>query len=267
MVDILKHFEQMASRFSPLVLIGPGLAITVLGLFVWLGGLGFRRALLALVGAVAGGFCALLVAPQSAAVIVLATLVLAFVGAIFQRLFTALLLGALSFAFTFGVVAWPFLKEYQGSLVSGEIGQNNEILTVRESVEVIHMTGLDLADGVRYAARQLAPLNWAVAAAVSTGLLTVGLLFRHLGGALSCSTLGTGLIFAGLVLLVTLKGSGPVARMQNQAALYALVFIGMIGFGTLEQLVLCSHADRKQEKTSPKRQTNNKKTRGAWRNR
>jgi len=257
----------MASRFSPLVLIGPGLAITVLGLFVWLGGLGFRRALLALVGAVAGGFCALLVAPQSAAIIVLATLVVAFVGAVFQRLFTAVLLGAVSFAITFGIVAWPFLQEYQGSLIAGDIGRNNEALTVRESVEVIRTTGLDLTDGVRYAARQLAPLNWAVAAAVSAGLLTIGLLFRHLGGALSCSILGTGLTFAGLVLLITLKGSGPVARMQNQAALYALVFIGMIGFGTLEQLVLCSHADRKQEKTPHKRQANNRKSKEGWRNR
>jgi len=257
----------MASRLSPLVLIGPGLAITVLGLFVWLGGLGFRRALLALVGAVAGGFCALLVTPRSAAILVLAALVVAFVGAIFQRLFTAVLLGAVSFAITFGVVAWPFLQEYQGSLIAGDIGRNNEALTVRESVEVIRTTGLDLTDSVRYAARQLAPLNWAIAAAVSTGLLTIGLLFRHLGGALSCSILGTALIYAGLVLLVTLKGSGPVARMQNQAALYALVFIGMIGFGTLEQLVLCSHADRKQKATSHKRQANNKKSKEGWRNR
>jgi len=267
MVDILKNFEQMAGRFSPLVLIAPGLLITVLGLFVWLGGLGFRRALLALVGAVTGALCALLIAPQSTGVIFLASLATALLGAAFQRLFAALLLGALSFAVTFGIVARPFLQEYRGSLISGTLGQNNEVLTVRETLEVVRAAGLDLADGVRYAARRLAPVNWAITAAVSAGLLAAGLLFRHVGGALSCSVLGTGLIFAGLVLLIALKGAAPVARMQNHAALYALVFIGMAGFGTLEQLVLCSHAERKQKRSPHQRPTHNNESKKGWRNR
>jgi hypothetical protein len=267
MVDILKNFEQMASRFSPLVLIAPGLLVTVLGLFVWLGGLGFRRALLALVGAAMGASCALLTVPESAAVIVLASLAMAFVGASFQRFFTAVLLGALSFAITFGILARPFLREYRGSLISGAVGQDNEILTVGETLEVVRAAGLDLADGLRYAARRLAPQRWAIAAAVSAGLLAIGLLFRHVGGALSCSILGTGLIFAGLALLIALKGAAPVARMQNQAALYALVFIGMIGFGTLEQLVLCSHSDQKQRKLAHQRTTHDNKSKKGWRNR
>ena len=119
MIEILKNFEQVAGGLSPLVLVVPGLLIAALGLFIWLGGLGFRRALLALVGATAGALCAFLVASQNAALIALTALVIALVAAIFQRLFTAVLLGALSFAIAFGIVAWPSLAEYRGTLIAG----------------------------------------------------------------------------------------------------------------------------------------------------
>jgi len=57
MLEIAKNFEQMATGFSPIVLIAPGLVCVVVGLFIWLGGLGFRRPLAAVVGAVSGGIC------------------------------------------------------------------------------------------------------------------------------------------------------------------------------------------------------------------
>jgi hypothetical protein len=55
MVDILQSFEQACGRLSPLVLIGPGIAALVIGLFVWLGGVGFRKWLLGIAGGLTGG--------------------------------------------------------------------------------------------------------------------------------------------------------------------------------------------------------------------
>ena len=55
MLEIALHFEQMATRLRPVILIGPGLACVTIGLFLWLGGLGFRKVLLIIVGAVSGG--------------------------------------------------------------------------------------------------------------------------------------------------------------------------------------------------------------------
>ena len=52
MLEIAQNFEQVAAEFRPVVLIGPGLAAVWVGLFVWLGGLGVRRVLLAVVGAI-----------------------------------------------------------------------------------------------------------------------------------------------------------------------------------------------------------------------
>ena len=43
MFEILQNFEQTVTRFDPIVLTGPGVATVIIGLFVWLGGLGFKK--------------------------------------------------------------------------------------------------------------------------------------------------------------------------------------------------------------------------------
>jgi hypothetical protein len=55
--------------------------------------------------------------------------------------------------------------------------------------------------------------------------------------------------------------------MQSRAPFYALVFLGMIVFGTLEQLVFCSHADPKQKTTPRKQHGNQSESKKGWRNR
>lgn len=57
MLEVLQNFEQAAVQFDSIVLVGFGLAAVLLGLFVWLGGLGFRKILVAVTGAVGGGVC------------------------------------------------------------------------------------------------------------------------------------------------------------------------------------------------------------------
>ena len=81
MVEILKSFELVASRFSPAVLMVPGLAMVVLGLVAWLGGMCVRRLVLALLGAAAGGIAAVLIHGRNPAVAGLA----AGGGALFRR--------------------------------------------------------------------------------------------------------------------------------------------------------------------------------------
>jgi len=61
MFETALNFEQTADKLAPLVLVGLGLAAVVIGLFIWLGGLGFRRVLVAVVGAVGGGICGFLI--------------------------------------------------------------------------------------------------------------------------------------------------------------------------------------------------------------
>lgn len=269
MVETLKSFEEVAGRFNPLVLIVPGLVMVALGLFVWLGGLGLRRALFAVIGAMTGGIAALLVMNQNGIIAGASAVMAACVAAAFQRLFTALLLGLLSLAMTFLVVARPYLLEYRGTLIAnqGDLGRNDQKLTVHESLSVIRSYSLDMVDSVRYAARKLMPIHWAIVAAAAAGLLTLGVLFRHLAGAMSCAILGTALTFAGLMLLLVFKGSSPIRRMETVPLFYGLAFAGMAAFGTVEQFLLYRGADEKPKARSGKSRSGNGESKRSWRNR
>ncbi len=55
MFEILLKFEEKAVLLDSIVLIASGIACVILGLFIWLGGFGFRKSLAALVGAAIGG--------------------------------------------------------------------------------------------------------------------------------------------------------------------------------------------------------------------
>ncbi len=268
MIEVFKSFEQVAGRFNPLVLIVPGLVLVALGLFVWLGGLGFRRVLFALLGAAAGGVTALLAVSENGMVAGASALVAAFLAAMFQRAFTALLLGLLSLAISFVVLSYPYLQEHRGTLIAGENLGRSPKLTVRDSLSVAHAYGLDVTDGVRHAAGRLTPSQWAIIAAAAAGMLTLGALFQSLGGALSCATLGTTMIFTGLLLLVVFKGSAPVGRLADRPVFYGLVFVGMAAFGTLEQLSLCRRAGQHEPKgKSGKSKSTKKESKRSWRNR
>jgi len=269
MVETLKSFEEVAGRFNPLVLIVPGLVMVALGLFVWLGGLGLRRALFAVIGAMAGGTAALLIADQNAVIAGASAVVTACVAAAFQRFFTALLLSLLSLAIAFLIVARPSLLEYRGTLIAnqGDLGRNDQKLTVHDSLNVIRSYSLDVVDSIRYAARKLMPIHWAVVAAAAAGLLTLGVLFRHLAGAMSCAILGAALTFAGLTLLLIFKGSSPIRRMETVPLFYGLVFAGMAAFGTVEQFLLYRGTDDKPKAKSGKSSSGNGESKRSWRNR
>jgi len=269
MVETLKSFEEVAGRFDPLVLIVPGLVMVALGLFVWLGGLGLRRALFAVIGAVVGGVTALLVLDQNSIIAGASAAVAACVAAVFQRLFTALLLGLLSLGITFLIVARPGLLEYRGTLIANQkdLGHGDQRLAVQDSLSVIRSYSLDLVDSVRYAAGKLLPIHWAIVAAVAAGLLTLGVLFRHLAGAMSCAILGAALTFAGLILLLIFKGSSPIRRMETAPLFYGAVFAGMAAFGTVEQFLLYRGTAEKPKAKAGKSKPDSGESKHSWRNR
>ena len=269
MIEILKSFEQAATRFRPIVLVLPGLLMAGLGLFVWLGGLGFRRLLMAVVGALTGALGILCVIRQNPAVMVLAGLLGAFVAVILQRFFTAALLAVMAGCFVFVFQAWPSLAAQPGTPVTGSgVGGEAQDLDLRESMEIARVYLLDMRDAVGRVAGGRAASEWAITVAAAFVLLVIGLLFRHLGGALSCSAVGAGLIFAGFTLLLIFKGSAPVARVQGSGRFYGSVFLGMIAFGTVEQWALCRRADRRERDkagartTRPRRKTGKRSWRG-----
>ncbi len=258
----------MASWFSPAVLALPGLAMVVLGLVTWLAGMCLRRLVPGAVGALAGGMVGLFACGRNPVAAGLTAGGGAAFGAILSRLFVAVVLAILGVAVAFTVLAGTDLVQEPGTLLGGRNADRADgRFTVAESLEVVQIYVLDVKDRVRAIARRLAPVDLAVIAAVGVGLLAAGLLFERLAGALTYSLVGSGLVFAGLILLLILKGSAPITRMEQQGALYGLVLLGMAAFGTLEQLLLCPRVARRRDVPPGKSGSDQQESKHGWRNR
>lgn len=268
MVGILKSFEETATGLSPIILVLPGLVATGVGLFIWLGGTGFRWLGRAVVGAASGvvmGFC---LGNQRLGPVILFALVGFFLGAAFPRLFTAALSGVLGLVVAFLIAAWPYLGQDRGTLLAAEpAGQAGEVLSTEESLEVVRVSMVDLTDSVKLAGRQLPPGRWAVIAMAGLGVLGAALLLRHLAGALSCSIVGAALIFAGLVLLLLHKGSDPITRIGDRPGYYVLVFLIVVLFGTTEQWLLCRRRFAKSRRKPKRSESDQGPSKRSWRGR
>jgi hypothetical protein len=179
--------------------------------------------------------------------------------------FIAVLLAISGMAVTFVILARAPLLESPGTLFAGpEVGQTEEY-TVPESLEVTRAYWFDAAERVRVGVYALAPTRWAILAAVGFALLVLKLYFERLATALTCSLLGTVLIFSGLVLLLIFKGSAPVAHVEQQGVSYGLVLLGMALFGTVEQLFVCRMPGRKAKEKGGKAPAGPGGAKNAWR--
>ncbi len=269
MIGILTSFEETATWLSPIVLVAPGLIAAGLGLFVWLGGLGFRRTVQGLVGGLIGALAAVFLVNQRLAAVILFAGIGIFVGAVLQRFFAFVLAGVLGVAVAFLIVAWPQLRQDRGaSLAASSAGGTQEKLSTQESFEVVRICAVDLIDSIKLAARQLTPTWWGVVVVAGLGSLGGALVLRHLSGALTCSIVGTALIFWGMMLLLLYKGSTPVTRFTNNPGYYVLVFLSMIVFGATEQWLLCRHISAKGTAKKPKKSKSDQgPSKRSWRDR
>ena len=250
MLEILQDFESAISgtmRLSPVVLVGPGLVCVIAGLFIWLGGLGFRKLLVAVAGAITGGICGFLAIGQNIISAAFTAALAAALAMLFERIFITILAAALAAVFAFVVLAGPYIENSQQETVisPGEIPAQDTALGIRESAEKMKAYIIDDSQKIKNACLHTPMYHWVMIMVLILICIVVGFSFWQLASALCCSALGTVLIFAGMILLLLNKGSMPVRIISNRASFYAAVFAAMTVFGTTEQLLLC-----KQPKTS-----------------
>jgi len=235
MLEIFQNIEQTAAKLSPIALIAPGLLCVIVGLFVWLGGLGFRKLLVAIVGAVGGAICGFLFAGPNTMPVAISAGIGVIIAIIFEKLFITAMTAGLTAVFGFAVLAW--------------------------------LSKADFANGFKQACLQMPLYTWAIIAALAVIILAAGFYFWRLTSALCCAALGTMLVFAGMILLLLYKGAAPISYIRIRPAYFGGLFLAMMAFGTVEQLLLCP---RPHKKTITKKQTSKTKetpdeTRVNWR--
>ena len=267
MLEIAQNFEQTAASFSPIVLIGPGLICVIVGLFVWLGGLGLRRLLVAVVGAVGGGIFGFFVIGRNITSAMISAGVGAVITIIFERIFITMLAAALAAAIGIAVLAGPYVENAEGaiSVNRGKISAQGPAITIHESIERVKAYIVDFSDGIKQACLQMPAYNWIIIAALVTIFIMGGLFLWRLTSALCCATLGTLLVFAGMILLLLYKGAEPISSISRRTLFYAAVFIAMIVFGTIEQLLLCQRLESKAIRRKEAKKAKATRGKQSWR--
>jgi hypothetical protein len=271
MLEILQNFEfsMSAARLSPPVLVGSGLTGVAVGLSVWLGGLGLKRILVALAGAVCGGIVGFLVIRRGTVAASIVAAITAIIAIRCERVSLALIAGVLAASVSFVVLAGPSTGGSQTANLAGwdEASARTAPTDSGPISEQLKACVVNMGETVRRAALVLPAYKWAITAALATVFMAGAFFFRRLIPALCFSVLGTGLVFFGMILLLVYKGAAPLSRISRQPLTYAGVFAVMTVFGTVEQVLLCRGAKTQGEgkkKAAPGKQGAQKKRR-SWR--
>jgi hypothetical protein len=270
MLEIAQNLEQTAVRFTPVILIGPGLAAVLLGLFVWLGGLGFRRALVAIVGAVSGGICGFFIPDRNIVLAMISAGIATVIAIIFERIFITILAAVLAASLGFAVLARPYIgseddlkghPEYKAENI-------NVVLNTQTSIERMKGYIVDFATEIKWIFLQMPVYNLAIIAALAVIFIAAGFYLWRFTSAFCCAALGTMLVFAGMILLLLYKGAAPISRICQNQPFYLSVFAVMTVFGTTEQLLLCQHIKEKpiRKKETHKDRKEPEETPTDWRN-
>ncbi len=271
MLEIAEHLEQTAVWFKPVVLIGPGLVAVLLGLFVWLGGLGFRKALAAIIGAVSGGICGFFISGRNVVPVVISAGVAAVIAIIFEKIFIIILTGVLAAVLGFAFLAGPSIGS--GDSVEHYPEHETKKMTVfldtSQSIAAAKGYIADFVAEIKRIFSMMPVYNRAIIAVLAVVFIAIGFFWRRVTTAFCCAALGSMLIFAGMILLLLYKGAAPISRIYQNRLFYQGIFGVMTAFGMAEQLILCRHI--KGKSTGIKEKSEDRKKPGkiskSWRSR
>jgi hypothetical protein len=267
MLEIARQLERTAVWFNPVVLIGPGLAVVLMGLFVWLGGLGFRRALVAIVGAVSGGISGFFISGRNIVIATVSAGLAVVIAIMLERIFIAILAGVLAAILGFAILVRPYI-ENAGEATSIEWDEVQNLST-QQTVETVKAYITDFVAETKWILSQMPVYNWAIIAALAVIFPAAGFFQRRLTSAFCCAALGAILIFAGMILLLLYKGAAPISRICQNQLFYQGVFGVMTAFGMAEQLLLCQRIKGKltRKKGKSKDGKEPEEISASWRNR
>jgi len=228
MLEIAKNLERIGAGSDPKILIAAAIAAILVGLFLWLGGLGQRKLLVIAVGAIGGGICAYFFVRQNPLHVAILGLVGAVVAVIFEREFITILAAAIAAVAGFAVLC--------------------------------DIYKINLNQGLEHACSALPVPAWIIVVALALVFIVGGFYLWRLTSALCCAFIGTLLVFVGMILLLSKKGAAPVDGIFERLAFYAVVFAGMVAFGTLVQLLFYKRPQKTASAKQPAQKEETKET-------
>jgi hypothetical protein len=228
MIQIIQNIENLNTQLLPPALLSIGILTLIAGLIIWLGGLGVRKLLVAIVGIIAGITTAYLITGQQLRYILLAAGI--------------------------GIIA-GILLEKQLTIVVPAI-----LAAICAFIILAHFQKADLSVGIRFATAEIPLYSWAIIAAAAIAALFAAIYLRRTTWAISCAVFGSGVIFTAMIILLTCKGISPTEKIAEKPYIYTAAFAAMCLFGTIEQLLLCREKhDKNGDETESKDKKEDKK--------
>ena len=252
MAQALQNIEISALHFASQLLVPGGIAVVLVGLCIWLGGLRWIKFLAAGLGAMAGLIGACIFTDGSAMPIIAAALIAGGLGCFMNKpaiiFFGAALaaVGALVILTMPAIAAAGDLKPPAHLMPYGEYGQR-KMLTVPESVVELKVELLFWTETIASSVKRSSVAAPAIACVAAVIVIGTGCAMPRFVAAITCASFGVVLIFAGMILILLYKGARPLTGMYQMPTFFGLVVVAMMAFGTLVQLLLCPGRTKKPQ--------------------
>lgn len=273
MLEALEYYQSLAQRFPSRLLVGPGIAIFLIGLCVWLSGLRWKMIIGALTGAAIAAAGVFIIGKFSSNIVAAAAIIGLGAGAVINRIAIGIF-GSLALALIVMLAianGFAAARENKPMVEVKEYSrEKNEIVVTDytaaeyptfaeyeiESMPIETLTALEItiksagfyASKAKAAIGSTGIIGFACGAVAAVIAVIVALAAPRIFIAVVSSMLGTAIIFLGMIILLFYKNSKPINQIAGEPYFYTVVFAAMIVFGMVVQLAL-SPSVKKVEQT------------------
>jgi hypothetical protein len=254
MLEALEYYQSLAQKFQSQLLTGPGIIVVLTGLCIWLAGLRWRRVIGAFTGAAVAAIGVFLIGNFAANVVLTACIIGILAGIVINRIVFGIFGAAVGVLVIMVILAGGpaaaevtadnFVSDYSCPTWP-EYEQSDAGLDASAASQITTQMAEYFADRAKKAITSASAVSFAAAGVVIVIAAIATLMAPRLFIAAVSSTLGSAVIFAGMIMLLFYKGSKPISCIAEKPRFYLAAFTAMIIFGTLVQLVLSPPAKAK----------------------
>jgi hypothetical protein len=237
-LDVFSSFEETLRQVAPILLVVPGIVLVLSGLFLWVGGLRFLKPLAVFTAAGAGLACALVFTSRGLVPIVCFTLIPAALALFLDKPVVAALGACVAAA---AVLLFPLFTD-----AGVRDAVSRQVSAVPAAQEMSMLESVEYVEQLAGWAAEWGKAYWAAlgdgrkaAAGTLVGVLVIAAVAWRWVCALTCATLGTGMLLTGLFVLVLSKGPQTLPYVVDKMPYFWAAAGGMAAVGTLLNRWLC----------------------------
>ncbi len=241
MSDAFRHFEKIAPLVAPVLLVVPGVVCVLGGLCMWLSGLRWSKFVACLLGCVCGLVCAFLFTDGGVAIFVVVAIIWMFFGLIFDKVTVAFAGGGVVVMLCVAAFTWSELDKslncsYPAFVPVKMVGEGSQVKAdlVEVGKQFVFFSGK-----VTETVKNISPAHFVLSICAGLVIAVGGFLKGKIFAAVSCSLMGTLLVFYGMILLLMYKGAAPLTIINMKTQYYGIAAAVMAIVGTAVQLMLC----------------------------